>query len=64
MLNQGHIGHMTDQKQFLCRAREGVIFSKERVAFSFRSIYQYGKVTILVRISNRTRICYLLTRFW
>lgn len=31
--------------------------------FLFRSIYRYGKVTILVRTSNRTRICYFLTRF-
>lgn len=45
-------------------------FSSRKCAFAFQfrllcfasTIYQYGKVTILVRISNRTRICYL-TRF-
>lgn len=44
------------------------LLENARLHFSFdycvllRPIYQYGKVTILVRISNRTRICYL-TRF-
>lgn len=41
-------------------------FSSRKCAFAFQfrllcfasTIYQYGKVTILVRISNRTRICY------